>query len=820
MALVFVLVVSTLSTPGNAQSAAELSQLVEQMDNGFKKLATTAPPPKLEEIFARAAFDHGVPTPVTTAATYEHRYSEKDVSGFMQNDGLRRDSMSETESVKTPRSIEELLDTRLNTLKSRCFPNLKEEVSIQYVDQLNQTIGVRRSFSGNGFIISIGRPFLNDLNKKVFELATALFINFRRQHTGFATEGRKMSDFATVGEFVDLATQLNSQNLAPKTYVESGGAPKRDFTIIMAQLSTVPALDSPNIPSAIKKQMLSSEGFAANALDIEVGDASADPEAYHNQYITALYFYVLRDILTYLLGHELGHVEAAKLQESRGVLAEIGADEAAVRSINLLKDTDPHSLILAMAAFHQRLLASHDEDPDHPFTPQRLDILYHALGNQNQNLFLAVDTGENLLRTEVHTKQLPGISHLEVSYSLRHVLRFHITFDPGDLKESPTAVFETPTSLFLETDVRLSHIDRSGRAESEGHFVGEVILENRVQNYLRAGKGSVTAVAELALPAELWAECLDCVVQVTKLSVLPSGAKGNGWIIEAKSVESLIAAFKSVASWRQPYELLFLARDMYRRHRVADAGHVYGLVRNHRPDLLAPADWLRWASTLTDITKQIEVMDTATNAFPKTQELHYVDAVVNERDGRLIKALDEYFYEIYGVQDSTLDKDANLQMIKIMAESRDGTPESKYFEGMKYYIAAEQLGSSDGSGVLYSKAAERFHEVASMMGSFSARVYEAETNMYGCVLTVGKPARFSLPKQLFLGLIQVDPLFMPSYAHMFDIAVCEGNIEDAKHWLVEAIKKNPAQIHDMIRIRLGALDQNQLEGACDLSNTH
>jgi len=793
-------------------SPMELFQEIQRVDENFKTIAKSVPSPSsnVDEIFSSARFDNRLATPPPSSWKYKDRYAESEVEDFFTK--YRRTLVTGSHSEirpGLPNVLKRLIENRLAELRSRAFSAVSENVICQFIDQPRQTIGVRRSYTDQDiFIIDVGTQFLQQVDDLSLRLAFALFFNFQQKHTGFATEGSRTEDFVNVAAFLNAATQLNAQNLDSKIFSEAGGAPKPEMAIMLGQLAAIHALKSPNIPDDLKKAILFGEGFSG-ADDIKLPSYSEAVTLYpHNIYIFSLHYYILRDIVSYLLAHEISHVAGvAHGKVAGGVASEIAADQAAVRALEQLGDTDPHSLILAMAVFHRNLLQSHNQDPDHPFTPQRLDILYRALENQYPSMFLDVESGENLLVTPVSADQHPGILTVEFSYSLRHAVRFHLKFDEVVARREPQYVV-------LDASVTLRPVDPESNLSKQARFIGPIRLDDIFTSPTPTST-RMTAVAELSLPGELWTSCFDCTMHIDRLSFLPSTPKQHGWVLEDQPVTEMTSALEKTPPWQRPYELLFLARDLYQRGRSADSANVYKLATVADQHVLAPADWLRWASVLTgDLPKLVEVMDAAKDAYPQTASLHYLDAVANNLAGNNLAALDSYFYEQYGIDDSTLNadlrKDANLQMIRIMAEAKPETDESTYAEGMKYYIVAQALGPRIESSFLYSQAAEKFHSLAAR--SFSSELYEAETLMYE---TMVMPIHhFEKPRELFVELIKRDPAFMPSYGHMFDMAACDKNLPEAKQWLIAAIRYNPTQMHPMIGTRLQALDRNALGHAC------
>ena len=88
---------------------------------------------------------------------------------------------------------------------------------------------------------------------------------------------------------------------------------------------------------------------------------------------------MLRDILTYILAHEVSHIVLGHLSatsEVGTVSQEIAADKLALSALFKLTNTDVRALILAMSSFGKIVQDRGQLDGDHPFSSDRLRILF------------------------------------------------------------------------------------------------------------------------------------------------------------------------------------------------------------------------------------------------------------------------------------------------------------------------------------------------------------------------------------------------------------------------------------------------------------
>ena len=94
--------------------------------------------------------------------------------------------------------------------------------------------------------------------------------------------------------------------------------------------------------------------------------------------------------------------------------------------LKAIGDTDPHGVILTMAAFVQEMRFRNDQDGQHALPPSRLIELFQNAVQLEPNLFLDVDAGLRLLQTSVKIPSNPKVRRIDQAYGFDYTLRFHI----------------------------------------------------------------------------------------------------------------------------------------------------------------------------------------------------------------------------------------------------------------------------------------------------------------------------------------------------------------------------------------------------------
>ena len=188
----------------------------------------------------------------------------------------------------------------------------------------------------------------------------------------------------SVKEFVTLAPEVNPQNQLRNQAVSEGGARRSQFDQLMGGLNLIRVVNSPSIPVNIKLKIMRSAGALGliRADRQESIDDAAQLYSSGNEYLTTLQFYMLRDILTYILAHEVSHIVLGHLSatsEVGTVSQEIAADKLALSALFKLTNTDVRALILAMSSFGKIVQDRGQLDGDHPFSSDRLRILFRRL---------------------------------------------------------------------------------------------------------------------------------------------------------------------------------------------------------------------------------------------------------------------------------------------------------------------------------------------------------------------------------------------------------------------------------------------------------
>ena len=794
-------------------------EMFAELDKGFLEVSRKAFDP--EGIFKSVMYDYlnedSIPTPEVPSLSNAGRFSKSEVEAFARSHRsfMKAYNNKELHKMRSDLSLLflPLLESRLEKISRAAGKNPNHPLRI-IVDRQNvDTLGVRKSATGNEYLILIGADFLNRLNNSVLTLAAYLFRAYSLNNTGFNTEGLLIDDLISVADYVDLAPQLHPQNLARRATVDGFVRSKMDMMV--APISSVRLLKVKAVPEDIKKAITTSPvgvGFVptenidfSSALSLYLSD---------NSYITAAHYYLLRDVLSYLISHELAH--ALRDEESSDIStlkSEITADEEAIRILKSLKDTDLRALYLAMSSFVSEMDYQKEEDADHPFAAQRLILLGSSLEALQPNLFLDLDAGLNLVRQPLPL--VSDLSRLDFSYGLDHSIRFHATWDKQEL-------FNNYHGLSVDLTVDLYSLTAPSTSVAQAHFTGELrSILNQEDRTAGQPKSKAYMIFQCDLPPDLWAKCPECGVRLTNFSLFNGEPKG--WQIAQTDAAAMKDKLLNYSAEQRGYQLLFLARGLYRQARYPEAKEIYALLAQDWKNLLAPADWVKWASATPkeSVVERAQILEQAVQGFPKTEGLSYVAGVMRESAGNHLRAIDHYFNEMYGIPISTHKDDASQRMMSLLVKADKNDLAAPFYEAFKYYLAAQYVGKSDLeqkdkvqiSIDFYGRAAKMFGDISHASESFAARVYQAETMMYQFQLAK-KP--LGPVKDLFTELTMTKPSFIPSYVHLFSISYCEKETETAKKWLISAIRQDPLRIHELLAPAIPLLDKKWDPKVCTI----
>lgn len=792
--------------------------LAQQIEQRFKQVATQVGSAKkaFDEANRELEQDTTIPTPPKLHSPDIRRYDLQAVKQFANPYIVWRGGQAKQDTLKYVEALESafqnIFTSRLNAVE-KVLPNpLKFPVHI-YIDCANpNSIEARPSYTGKSYTISLGSELVRRIDNSLLGFTGYLLYNFRSRRTGFFTEGLKMEDVVSVPEFLTIATQLNAQNQSRQNFTSAGGAAKSPFERLMGAFKVNTYLRSPSVPEDIKHLVLISNGNMEHLAEEEVPPEEVfDSYRDGNLYIQALHYYLLRDVLSYIIAHECSHfIQIENDFQGSIIEREIDADRRSVSILQKLQDTDPRNLTIAMAAFANEIQKRGIKDPDHPFTPDRLATLYKALNDGQPNLFLDIDTGQRLLWTPLNPAPSIGVRMVQTSFGLSHTIRTALTFVDNVQHHS---------ILGVTGDVELYQLKTPGVTVAKAKVKGDLNLGE--ETYIERGMKETQSrgTLEIQLPVDFWSVCADCGVRLIDFKLSNSLRQPPTWTVPKRTLSEMFSSLSSLPEIRRSYEMLFLARGLFVDGRYSDAAVAYSRLSTVMPSLLSPADYLRWAKSLPieQAAHRADILKSGVLLYPETPNLSYLAGIEAERAGRIMDALEAYFNEINGISDSPNKIPANMRFISTMMLAKQDTPEDEYLQGFKKYIMAQLLLEADNSkkevaAQIYEKASQHFLSATNGTGSFSARFYKAETTLYASMLT-RKP--LSKARALFAELIQIRPQFLPSYVHLFHISTCEMKYDEAEGWIMEAIRQNPFVVHPMVEKVLPMIDQKRLNEVCE-----
>jgi hypothetical protein len=809
--------------------------LFRQTDSLFADVRRQLPSAQaaLAQFVHAVAMDRAIPTPHRGRSPFAGRYSAAEVGSFLA--GYRRYAAVVDAPTPQPSQTHQavflsLLHARLSRIAAA--GHLTTPITIEIDTSQRNYAGTRHVVGAPGYIISLGSDFVRRLDESVLVYSDYLRNNFLQKHTSFRTEGMTLRDMIGVGEFVDVAPQLHPQNLIPVSAAAQYGGRANIFRSLHAMFLKEIS-KSPRIPRDLKLASLTTTPTPELRLPAPPSPVGRHAQVFDpdNPYLVALHYYMLRDVLTYLVAHEVGHVVALETPGGggSGLRAEVDADRYALSLIiNELKDTDPRAITLAMIAFVNEQGVANEEDRDHPIAGPRLGVLFQSLRDLSPNLLLDVDAGQELLQRPV-TKS-PGEA-VDVSEAAGHALRFRIS-RAGDAEGASTATA-------AQIEVALYDVLNPQRIVSQGTFTGSipVVLHEttypartyRTADSKVAATGAVDSsflLAELTLHSALWTQCPTCDVRVLRYRRVPYDTTAR-WNVAARPLEAMTAAVQALPGRQKVYNMLFLARSLYRESRSDEAATVYAIVEKEEHSLLSPADWVRWAASLPDARapEAANILGRGVSAYPNVHGLAYAAGIEAEIAGQPLSAIDYYFLEAYGFAGSDMTVDAMSRFQALMAASPPGSTAGKFYQAYKYHAAAttllNELQENAGSistgmrdsvrtviQVFDSRAAAEFHRIATQAPLFSAKLYEAEAALDLFNLNGGNSSPI---KQQFTALVADRPSFIPSYLHLFTLTYCAGNTDEAARWIVEGIRQDPVDVHPRLVAALETLDHS---GTC------
>jgi hypothetical protein len=760
-------------------------------------------PPEVNAVFHEVFEQHykdekSFPIIGTSQFAFSGRYTKPEVAAFAEIYlpylNARPGSPERMEAMK--KALFPTSEQRLERIRNLCGLPSSVRVKIGLSTDQNETIYSRPSVTPQSYLILFGPDFLERLNSEIISLAGFLESNFQLKTGGYLTYGLALSDLASVTEAVDRALQFSPGNILDSrtsysTAVQPGLLPG------MRPLAATPYLKSPLVPESTKSKIRRSTAQVDVFPDIPNAESVAPRYALNDPYLRALHYYVFRDVLTYLLAHEMGHILVRSGQRpSAGSRRadELAADRFAGEEIYQLEDTDPRSIVLAMSTLHREALDRPEVGQEHPFTPDRYVALFHSLFDSDARFAFDADKGLSLIQTSVSDDGRDSCSK-SICYSegLDHSLRFTV---PANVR---------PQSVAFQLD--LYSVGNPDDVKASWHFAGSLPLGGPVEKRDPLDSSHAnTSIALVFVPPELWTKCVDCGMRLREFSTTVNQPNART-LVPSESWRTLVARLKALPKDKLEYETYVLARAEWEQERYADAAIGYAALFELAPSMLTAADYVRWARCqISQPAAAAKTLDAALAAYPLEPELWFVDGLMHEAAGGYLTAIDRYFQVAKGFVDALNDKDAGQRLAWMSRFANQDRLVATFFRGYLMFGQAQKaLGTPESGGVdngalasLFRESAQMFESVDEKSPIYVAKFYRAEALLLAA-LVARRPT--DEVAGLMEGLVAERPSFIPPYAHLAHIADCRGDQDAAKRWILRAIAEYPFQDGGSILLR-------------------
>jgi tetratricopeptide (TPR) repeat protein len=634
------------------------------------------------------------------------------------------------------------------------------------------------------------------------------------------------------------------QNLARAGVVSVGGAPKLpwDINILAGDL-----IASSFVPDDLKRELVEtgSPGFFRKP-PLDWKELQSDFNDYYRdlyqdmddtEYIGALHFYILRDVLTYLLSHELGHADLGTFSSHNSQLSykagrlqvESSADIRAMEIIAQLADTDLRSLILSLAFFIAYQDSIGESDQDHPLPADRVKLMFASAQSLTPSLILDIDAGYSFFADQdqtytplAHDKEMYGLPYHQISAfpGVDHSVRFRVQYDLS----SYTLSKKSPSEVVLDVSIQLYQVLDPDRTPIVVHYRGHVLGQDPLRNQEVAfgpngtfrGVRPYEAIHVLRLPPDVWTLCPNCGIRIKQLSFLrPQSNVTPSWSTNHRSVQAMLGDLETLLDkGQQPYALLFLARGLYDEHRLDDAGYVYSRIAKDYANLLSPADWIKYAATYSQdrALERAKLLDLAIQRYPTTSILAMAKGLSAEQGGDVLNAFDGYYREKIVSTGSIYEVQSGERIFKLLhEESTPESPKAILRKGFSSYVSATKDCNNPNEppdtskrlhcAMLFEKASSAFTSIGKISPNFSFLNMAAEATLYHH-LYAGLPLH--APEQMLTSLIQKGFAFPVVYKKLVLIAECRKDYKAAQAWFIAAIRNNLGSFHptllDMLRL--------------------
>lgn len=762
--------------------------------------------------------DNGLPAANPPRPSYAGRYSQPDVAAFravylkylQESAGVpRRDGLS---TVLMP-----LFEQRLKALLPHATVGGPVRVLFNRLEDRSESerMYARGSAVDDATLILIGAQWLEELDATVLNLSYYLLDAFALNLRGIKYNPQfEISHAITPAVLVDTATRLN-----PCNYYEGIGCELRaasdDFDAF-ADLRAIDVMDF--IPEDVR-QLLKA---ARNPPMAPVAPASTDAKVLRQTYesmtslMDALHYYVLRDVVTYLVAHELAHITAGDVRNDTdpSVRArEAAADVNAIAAIQKLGDTDPRAIVLAMASFRRALERFGGSDPEHGTPDNRLLHIFYAITNLAPDLLLDVDAGLRVLTHPISNAAGGRFESASYSIGVAHTVRFAVTFggDHENVKQLPVAF---NVSLRRATE---------GTPVVSGRVEGIAIGVRTTDNGRSPGK-SVYTEYESPLPSNLWTRCVECLAELEDVRVFPDKIAPRS--APPEPVETMLASVRRLPQWRAAYEAVFLARSLFAEGRLHDARATYEWIRADATNHLGPYDYVRWAGTMasSDSAERARVLVEAAGRYPLVPGLPYTTGLALELAGDYVGAIDQYFYEFGALGFPGIYTVANEATARLGLLLSADKPSDK--RRLLWQVLADTAPVSFGltgleleGGQMPAELRRQFRELMEKLNSVEGANASLVNSWFRAIaswyLAYGEGSSFVSVSKQFEVIATRWPHFGPAYYGLIRTAACQRDAGAMKKWIVAALRQNPFKVPEYMDNMLNlAFEGTFGTGAC------
>jgi len=572
--------------------------------------------------------------------------------------------------------LEALFRKRFDALLSHS--NLPKNVKVQLVftaeSDFNSTPIDRkriatRSSIGKEYLILVGDEFADQIDQALLSLSNALQNNALGQLTGYNSEPQ-LNKFPRMSlqQFARTAITFNPASIIQGPVPPMERVPRDKILYSVKNTRKIFQVEgiSEELKDRIRLRLIPGMRNYTLLPDVE---HAVDQYRQNDERFQVIHYRLLSDVITFLIAHELGHVfqDTKELSPSTSALSlEVEADKLAVNMIDGLHDTNPRSIVIALAAFQRYKSVQKMFDDSHPLDLDRLRLAFNDLSSTDSALLNDVNCAFNLLKiscpvTDTRNSELNKVTECHYVKSLDQRLRMTIKCDWIEKKLEPDDQFQINLKLRAYNPV-----------EPKQEFgIFELRWVRELADWTYNGSTAVKTGEHdlsLALPYELASTYPDCGVEIVSISLTRPKSEGQSreWIVHWANKQP------PAVSGLQPLTCLFLARNAFENKSREISLNLYKKAMGEMscftiPDFFALSSCM-WHEGGT-AREARHILSSGSERYQQFDRFHYALGLASEAHGDLQTALDEYFLEAQGKKFSPLHGRAIEKANKLLSSS-------------------------------------------------------------------------------------------------------------------------------------------------------